>query len=83
MTVPNKKPPRQRPPLLEIEQILVWADAHHARTGEWPTAMSGLIPEAPGETWTAVHLAIRRGGRGLPGGSSLPRLLREHREDAT
>jgi hypothetical protein len=21
---------------LTVEQILAWADAHHARTGEWP-----------------------------------------------
>src|SRR5215813_3693226 len=29
------------------------------------------------ETWVAVDLALRRGTRGLPGGSSLPKLLAE------
>ncbi len=28
---------RQRP-ALTVEQILAWADAHHERTGEWPTS---------------------------------------------
>ncbi|HZU39320.1 MAG TPA: hypothetical protein VFA18_25565, partial [Gemmataceae bacterium] len=58
-----------------VEQILAWADAHHERTGHWPTIHSGPIPEAPGETWQAVHAALSNGKRGMPGGSSLPRLL--------
>jgi hypothetical protein len=69
---------KQLPPLTE-EQILAWADAHHQRTGNWPTGKSGPIPEAPGETWTAVQMALRNGLRGLPGGSSLSLLLAEHR----
>jgi hypothetical protein len=68
----------QLPPLT-IKQILGWADAHRARTGEWPRCKAGAIPEAPGETWTAVDASLRAGLRGLPGGSSLPRLLTEHR----
>ncbi len=66
------------PPLSE-EQILAWADAHHQRTGRWPVRSLGPIPEAPGETWMAVHQALRRGLRGLPGGSSLAQFLDEHR----
>jgi hypothetical protein len=66
-------------PPLSIEQILSWADAHQARTGVWPRLNAGPIPEAPGETWAAVDAALHDGGRGLPGGSSLPRLLAEHR----
>jgi hypothetical protein len=69
---------RERPHLSE-EQILAWADAHHARTGRWPKGKSGPIPEAPGETWGAVQGALCRGMRGLPGGSSLPRLLHQRR----
>jgi hypothetical protein len=74
------RPPRPpaRPPL-RVEQILAWADAHHARTGRWPTVASGPIPEAPGETWRAVSNALSHGFRGLPRGSSLPRLLQHHR----
>jgi len=66
------------PPMIE-EQILAWADAYHARHGEWPNSRSGPIPEAPGETWLAVQSALDAGGRGLPGGSSLTRLLVERR----
>ncbi|MEX2119723.1 MAG: hypothetical protein WD847_09020 [Pirellulales bacterium] len=66
-------------PRLTIEQILAWADAHYARTGRWPTRLSGPIPGARGETWSGVNVALSHGKRGLPGGSSLPRLLAEHR----
>ena len=66
------------PPLTE-EQVLAWADAHHARTGRWPVSGSGPIAEAPGETWGAVNQALYRGLRGLAGGSSLARLLARER----
>jgi hypothetical protein len=66
-------------PPLEISQILAWADAHQARTGKRPCENSGRIPEAPGTTWHAVHVALRQGTRGLPGGSSVALLLAEHR----
>jgi len=69
---------KQLPPLRE-EHILSWADAHVQRTGHWPTERSGAIPEAPGETWMAVQMALHNGLRGLPGGSSLALLLAEHR----
>ena len=66
-------------PLLSEEQILAWADAHHARTGHWPTRKSGRILEAPGEQWRAVSQALRAGCRGLSGGLSLARLLAQRR----
>ena len=66
--------PQDLPPLIE-DQLLAWADAHHARTGEWPTPASGPIDETDGETWMAVEKALRTGGRGLAGGSSLYQLL--------
>ena len=66
--------PRTRPPLT-VEQILAWADAYRARTGRWPTATSGPVPEAPGEIWAGIDRELRGGGRGLPGGYSLARLL--------
>src|SRR5262249_37797278 len=37
------------------------------------------VPGAAGETWMAVQAALQNGRRGLPGGSTLPRLLAEHR----
>src|SRR5438105_2347449 len=70
---------RNRPPPLTIEQILAWADSYHARTGIWPEANSGPIPEAEPETWNAVAHALVEGFRGLPGGSSLAQLLAERR----
>jgi hypothetical protein len=69
----------KRRPMLTEAQILRWADAHHRRTGDWPTYRSGPIPEAAGDTWTAVAAELRHGVRGLPGGTSLARLLAEHR----
>jgi hypothetical protein len=67
-------------PPLTVKQILRWAEAHRQRTGRWPRHTAGPIPEAPGETWAAVHQALRYGRRGLPAGSSLYRVLRAHRE---
>jgi hypothetical protein len=66
-------------PALSIPEILRWADAHRDRHGTWPTIDSGRIPEAPRDTWARVHGALVKGVRGLPGGSSLPRLLTEER----
>jgi hypothetical protein len=66
-------------PPLTVTQVLAWADAHHERTGFWPGAESGAVPEAPGETWAAVEHALKGGLRGLPPGGSLHQLLRDHR----
>lgn len=73
--VRNKK----RLPKLTLTQILGWADRHHARTGDWPGHEGGAIPDTTGETWLAVETALRVGGRGLRGGSSLARLLAARR----
>jgi hypothetical protein len=64
---------------LTPERILGWADAHHAATGEWPTRASGRVRGVERETWAAIDFALLQGRRGLPGGSSLPRLLAEAR----
>jgi len=66
-------------PGLTVEQVLGWADAHREATGEWPIEESGPLRFAPGETWKAISGALARGDRGLPGGSSLAKLLAEHR----
>jgi hypothetical protein len=66
-------------PRLTVEQILAWADAHREDTGDWPIEESGPVRSAPGESWGAISGALAQGGRGLPGGSSLARLLAEHR----
>ena len=73
---------RRKPPLT-VEQILAWADAHQARTGQWPTSRSGPIPEAPGATWAAIASALHRGNRGLPRGHGLAWLRDRHRGTGT
>jgi hypothetical protein len=70
---------RGRRPPLTVEQVLAWADAHHARTGRWPHAKSGPVEGAPGEAWGNINAALYDGHRGLPGGDSLARLLNRHR----
>src|SRR3954452_19415755 len=66
-------------PALDVERILRWADAHRTATGRWPDRSSGPIGKAVDATWLAIDSALRRGGRGLPGGSSLAWLLAEER----
>jgi len=70
--------PQHLPPVSDVE-ILAWADAHHARTGDWPRRSSGPIPEAPGETWSQICSALKTGARGAAGGRSLARLLLQAR----
>jgi hypothetical protein len=71
---PIKEPLR---PLTE-EQVLAWADAHHERTGEWPSLTSGRIKGTKGENWRAINQVLYLGYRGLAGGSSVARLLDKH-----
>jgi hypothetical protein len=82
------KAPRQArswidPEPLAIDQILSWADAHRAATGEWPRSTSGPVPGAPYLIrWAAIDRALLLGLRGLPGNSSLAGLLFERRAAA-
>lgn len=66
---------RRRKPPLSLDQIHVWATAFARRYGHWPDRKAGLI-DGTTETWSGVDDALRRGLRGLPGGSSLMKLLR-------
>ena len=66
-------------PSLSVKEILRWADAHFQRTGRWPTAHSGPIDDAPGEVWGTIDVALAVGRRGLPGGTTLARLLAKKR----
>ena len=72
------RPPYRKKSRLSMGQVLAWARAYRARRGRWPHAASGRIAEAPDLTWMAVNAALSQGLRGLPGGSSLSYLLREH-----
>ena len=76
---PPTRPPQQlRLPPYHVYTILAWTDAHHRRSGRWPSLNSGEIPEAPGETWRKVDGALRNGCRGMPAGSSLAKFLMRH-----
>src|SRR5687767_12655234 len=75
----RRRPKAWKPPPLSIDQILAWADEHHARTGDWPNVGSGRVRALEGPRWPTLDAALRKGSRGLPGGSSLARLLAEHR----
>jgi hypothetical protein len=66
-------------PPLSKKRILAWADAHFQRTGKWPNRNSGPVQEAPDENWSAINQALEKGVRGLPPGSSLPKLLAKKR----
>jgi hypothetical protein len=65
-------------PDLTEEAILTWADRHHAETGDWPIDQSGDAPGEKGDDWHNIDAALRQRLRGLPGGSSLARLLQRH-----
>src|SRR6266478_7528512 len=65
---------RWRKSVLTVDQILAWADDYHRRIGTWPHHFSGRIRWTE-ETWLGIDAALRQGGRGLSGGSSLARLL--------
>jgi hypothetical protein len=66
-------------PRLTIKQILTWADAHHRRSGKWPSFASGPVTGAPGERWASIHGILEKAGRGLPPGYTLATLLAKYR----
>jgi hypothetical protein len=70
---------RDMGPPLTADQILDWADAHHAATGHWPTLTSGPVRGAEDENWARLDTLLRTGGRGLPRGLGLRLLLEKHR----
>ena len=74
----GKRNHRALPPL-RVEEILLWADAWHDRTGAWPRHQSGAVADGVSQTWRGVNMALQEGLRGMPGGSSLARLLAHHR----
>jgi hypothetical protein len=75
----KKRPRTLRRPELTVAGILAWADAQHARTGAWPTKQGGRVRENLNESWPRIDGALRKGFRGLAGGSSLARLLDRER----
>jgi hypothetical protein len=66
-------------PPLRVSRILAWADAFFDRHHYWPSRDSGPVAESPLDSWSMIDTALRRGLRDLPGGSSLPAFLNQHR----
>jgi hypothetical protein len=66
-------------PRWTVDDVLAWSDAFHSRTGKWPTIESGAVETAGGKSWRAIDGALQHGYHGLPGGSSLARLLAARR----
>jgi hypothetical protein len=76
----RRQPVRARRPALTVDMIRTWAELYYRETGAWPSTDSppdGLPAE---ERWKSIDRALREGSRGLPGGSSLARLLADHRD---
>jgi hypothetical protein len=70
----GRRPHKARPEL-SAERVLAWAQAYRTLYGAWPTVRARAVG-GTGETWLGLDLALRNGNRGLPGGSSLSRLLK-------
>jgi len=62
-------------PSLTVQQILAWADDHHTQTGAWPITTMGTVLANPKEIWRTVDVALGKGLRKLPKGSSLAKPL--------
>jgi len=62
---------------LSPRTIAAWAKAHRRRTGKWPSLSAGRI-EGTHERWNNIDQCLRKGLRGLPGGSSLAEVLAKH-----
>jgi hypothetical protein len=67
---------------LSIRKVLAWIDEHAERTGRWPTHQSGRVHGVRNEQWGTIDTALKRGFRGLKGGSSLAKLLNRYRRIA-
>lgn len=64
---------------LSIETILGWADTHFAAHDQWPIQATTTPISGTSMTWRSIDASLRCGLHGLPGGTSLARLLEEHR----
>ncbi|MFL5241022.1 MAG: DEAD/DEAH box helicase family protein [Gemmataceae bacterium] len=67
-----------RKPALTEEWICERARVHFRQTGKWPSAHSGELIDAAGETWSGINSALSKGGRNLPGDRTLAKLLQKH-----
>lgn len=70
----------QLPPLTK-KMIIEWAEFHHLYTRKWPGYYSGRVLGQPHEQWSRIDGALMNGHRGLPGGSSIAKLLGKRRRE--
>ena len=66
-------------PRLSLREILDWADQYVAQHRQRPITQSGAVA-GTSQTWARIDDALRKGFRGLPGGSSLVRVLRRYHD---
>lgn len=74
----EKRGKRNRYNLPELTEkcILDWCDLFYAEHKEYPFSNElKPVPDHPDESWPAINSSLESGNRGLPGGSSLARLL--------
>jgi hypothetical protein len=69
-------------PEVTVERILAWADAYHAATGRWPSDASGPVEEGSRLSWQTINRSMCKGHHDLPVGTTLARLIVEHRGPA-
>ena len=60
---------------LSIQLIISWAKHHYQETNSWPTYESGVVLAEPSENWGAIRSNLVAGGRGLPSGLSIEKVL--------
>jgi hypothetical protein len=80
--MPTRRPRRLRQarrPELTIKQILAWADHEFEQKGRWPRTTDLHLLADRNEKWRNIDNSLRSGGRGLPRGGSLARLLAKRR----
>ena len=61
---------------LTKELILEWAKVYYEKNNEWPSVKSQMV-DGVGESWKAIDECLKRGDRGLEGGTSLAQLFIE------
>jgi hypothetical protein len=72
----------KRRSMLTINEIIGWIAKWHDREGSYPNQKSGKIPESPTTCWVTINLYLVRGCCGLPGGSSLFKLIAQYFPDS-
>lgn len=69
---------------LTIEEIKEWVNIWCRYYGAYPTCSSSnldWVPGLPKERWSAIDYALKNGTRGLPGGTTLARVVQQVRDD--